>query len=96
MKIFDVKKILENYKGELVNKYHISEIGVFGSCIRNEQTPQSDIDILVDFSSPISLFEFIDMEEELSKLLNMKVDLVARKALKPYIGKYILKEVQMV
>ncbi len=96
MGITEIKEILKKHKAELENKYHISEIGIFGSYVKNEQTHQSDIDILVDFSSPISLFEFINIEEELSKALNRKVDLVSRNALKPHIGKHILAEVQMI
>lgn len=91
-----IKEQIEKHKIELANKYHIKQIGVFGSYVRNEQTEKSDIDILVDFSVPISLFEFIDLEEELSNLLNIKVDLVYRKALKPHIGKHIIEEVQLV
>lgn len=96
MNITEIKKIISGHKTELINKYHISQIGIFGSHVRNEQKPESDIDILVDFSTSISLFEFIDMEEELSNLLKNKVDLVSRKALKPFIGRYILEEVQMI
>ena len=96
MGIFEIKEALKKHKPELSDKYHVSQIGVFGSYVRDEQTSQSDVDILVDFSAPISLFEFIDMEEELSNLLNIKVELVSRRALRPYIGECILKEVQMI
>jgi len=95
MNLNEIKKILRNHKSVLKNKYHINTLGIFGSYVRNEQAPDSDLDILVDFTAPISLFEFIDMEEELSELLGIKVELVSRNALKPYIGKRILKEVQL-
>jgi len=96
MSIGEIKKIISEHKVEFIRKYHISQIGVFGSYVRNEQTCGSDIDILVNFSAPISFFEFIDMEEELSELLDNKVDLVSRSALKPFIGKHILEEVEMI
>ena len=96
MSIEEIKNILSKYKKTLQDKYHVSSIGVFGSYVRNEQTQESDIDILVDFTNSISLFEFIDLEEELSKLLRSKVDLVSRRALKPYIGQRILNEVQLI
>ena len=96
MNIDEIKKTISEYRIKLVEKYYISQIGVFGSYARREQTQNSDIDILVDFFKPISLFEFIDMEEELSHLLKVKVDLVSLKALKPYIGKHILEEVQQI
>lgn len=96
MSINEIKKIIGSHKPGLRKKYHIKQIGVFGSYVRGEERSHSDIDILVDFSRPISLFEFIDMETELSTLLDMKVDLVSRKSLKPHIGKHILQEVELV
>ena len=77
---------------ELEEKYKVKEIGVFGSYVRGEQKKRSDIDILVEFKEPIGLFEFMDLEEFLKNLLGVKVDLVSKKALKPIIGKYILRE----
>lgn len=96
MSLEEIKRVLRDYKSVLEKKYHVHTLGIFGSYIRNEQTVGSDLDILVDFSSPISLFDFIDMEAELSELLHIKVELVSRKALKPFIGKHILNEVQMI
>jgi len=92
----EIKKILRDYKSILEDKYHVRTLGIFGSYIHNEQAGDSDLDILVDFTAPISLFEFIDMEEELSELLRIKVDLVSRNALKPFIGRRILSEVQLI
>jgi predicted nucleotidyltransferase len=80
----------------LEDKYHVHSHGIFGPYVRNEQANNSDVDILVDFTAPISLFEFIDMEEELWELLRIKVDLVSRNTLKPYIGERILSEVQLI
>ena len=96
MSLDEIKRTLKDYKSVLENKYHVYSLGIFGSYVRNEQANDSDVDILVDFTAPISLFEFIDMEEELSKLLHIKVDLVSRNALKPYIGERILSEVQLI
>lgn len=95
MSLDEIKRALRGYKSVLRDKYNVNTIGVFGSYVRDEQAGESDLDILVDFTAPISLFEFIDLEEELSELLRVKVDLVSRNALKPYIGKHILNEVQM-
>jgi predicted nucleotidyltransferase len=96
MSLDEIKKVLRDYKSVLEDKYHVNTLGIFGSYVRGKQTGDSDLDILVDFTSPISLFEFIDMEEYLSRLLHVKIDLVSRNALKPYIGKRILDEVQLV
>lgn len=56
----------------LVDKYHISSIGLFGSVVRDDFSPtQSDIDIIVDFSQPFSI-EFIDVAELLKQMLKNK------------------------
>ncbi|MCF6093281.1 nucleotidyltransferase family protein [Microaerobacter geothermalis] len=68
-------------------------MGVFGSYARNEQTDNSDIDILVEFSRPVG-FEFFDLKDYLESLFNKPIDLVTVKALKPYIKEEILSEVQ--
>lgn len=90
--------ILKEHKEELRKKYHIKEIGIFGSYVRGEQGNKSDIDILVEFEegAEIGLLEFIGMENYLSDLLGVKVDLVEKIAIKPRIGKHILKEVVFV
>ncbi|MCP8313123.1 MAG: nucleotidyltransferase family protein [archaeon] len=89
----EIKNILAANKEELRQKYKVKEIGIFGSFVRGEQRKRSDVDILVEFEEPIGLFEFMDLEEYLEKLLKVKVDLVSKGALKPRIGEYILKEV---
>lgn len=91
-----IKSILAQEKDHLVSMYHISDIGLFGSVVRGEQNSRSDVDILVDFSQRISAFHFIDLRDELSEKLGAKVDLVARQALKPRIGKRILSEVEYI
>ncbi|QLC49339.1 nucleotidyltransferase family protein [Methanolobus zinderi] len=78
---------------KLQKKYSIKYLGVFGSYIRNEQTPQSDLDVLVEFSKPVSLLEYVRLELELSDALGVRVDLVSKTALKPRIGRHILAEV---
>ncbi|MEO8852855.1 MAG: nucleotidyltransferase family protein [Ginsengibacter sp.] len=72
-------------------KYNISELGLFGSVVRSDFSPESDIDILVDFSRPIGI-EFIDLAEELEASLNRKVDLVSRKGIKPQYFQAIQSE----
>ena len=95
MELSEIKIKLVKHLSYLRKKYYVQNIGIFGSYVRNEQKNTSDIDILVIFSNPISLFDFIDLEDELSELLQIKVDLVSKSALKPFIGKHILKEVEM-
>ena len=73
---------LRQIKPKLSEKYHVSSIGLFGSIVRTDFKPESDIDIMVDFSRPIGI-EFIDLAEELEKLLDRKVDLVSRAGIRP-------------
>jgi hypothetical protein len=76
--------------------YGVKRIGLFGSVVRGEQHPGSDIDLLVEFVEPVGLFKFIELENRLSELLNARVDLVTPNALKPAIGERILSEVRYV
>ena len=94
MKNFEeIKKILNNNKFQFQKSFKVKEIGIFGSYLKSEQTKKSDLDILVEFESPIDFFDYLGLEEYLTDLLGIKVDLVMKKALKPNIGKNILKEV---
>jgi predicted nucleotidyltransferase len=86
---------IRDMKPMLEKKYHVKTIGVFGSYVRNEQTKNSDLDVLIELSSPIGLFAFMKMERELSEYLKIPVDLVMKSTLKPRIGKSILQEVIM-
>ena len=89
----DILKTLAAHREELTQKYKVKEIGVFGSVVRGEQKGTSDVDILVEFEKPIGFFTFLELEDYLSTLLGVRVDLVSKKALKPNIGRYILQEV---
>lgn len=91
----EIKNILVRHKNELREKCNIKEIGIFGSYIRDEQRKTSDVDILVEFlpEAKISLLDFVRIENYLSDLLGVKVDLVEKSALKPRIGKHILSKV---
>lgn len=93
MKTLDeIRKVLGEHKSIMEEDYKVKEIGIFGSYVRGEQKEDGDIDILVEFREPIGFFAFIDLEEYLTGLLGIKVDLVSKKALKPRIGKYIIQE----
>jgi uncharacterized protein len=77
---------------ELASKYHVRSLEVFGSYVRNEQTPESDLDVLVTFTRTPSLFSFIETENYLSDMLGIKVDLVMKDSLKPRLEQRILSE----
>lgn len=81
---------------QLEDRYNVKYIGLFGSYVRGEQTAESDLDILVEFSKTPTLLQFINLENYLSDTLGIKVDLVMKDSLKPNIGKYILNEVRAV
>ena len=91
-----IKRTLFGHKAELKEKFKVKNIGVFGSYVRGEQKGSSDVDVLVEFDDPIGLFEFMKLENYLSDLLGVKVDLVSKKALKPHIGERIPEEVIMI
>jgi predicted nucleotidyltransferase len=91
----EIKHSLSAHKAELQQKYCVKEIGVFGSYVRGEQKSQSDVDVLVEFeeSAELSLLDFVRLENHLSEVLGVKVDLVEKGTLKPRIGKHVLEEV---
>jgi len=91
--IAQIREILKEYKEELREKYKVKEIGIFGSYIRDEQKEKSDLDILIEIEDSISLLKFVELENHLSDIIGVKADLVMKSALKPRIGKHILREV---
>ncbi len=78
---------------ELRKRYGVTEIGIFGSFSREEDQSGSDVDILVAFAAPVDFFTFLELKEYLENLLEREVDLVTKKALKPFIRDRILREV---
>ncbi len=88
----EIKKIINLNKEFLKKEYLVNNIMLFGSYAKNQQTSESDIDLLVDFINTIDMFKFIDLEEYLSKLFNKKVDLGTPNSLKDFIKNKILNE----
>lgn len=91
--IDEIKTKINANRKILETRFKVKTIGVFGSYVRGEQKKRSDIDILVEFRGSMGLIGLIGLEQYLSELLGIKVDLVTKGALKPYIGKRILAEV---
>jgi predicted nucleotidyltransferase len=96
LKSSEVQQRIKDNLAELNREYAVSEIGIFGSYARNEQTLDSDLDVLVEFSRPVGFISFMQLEQYLQHLLGIEIDLVTRAALKPRIGERILKEVKYV
>ena len=90
--ITSIKNRLQQLKPELQRKYHVNSIGIFGSAVRNDFTPESDIDIIVDFTQPIGI-SFIDLADFLEKEVQSKVDLISRKGIKPQYFSAIENEI---
>ncbi len=87
-----LKAILALHKENLKKNYKVKEIGIFGSYVRHEQKKKSDLDVLVTFSETIDLFTFVELENYLSDILGVKVDLVMKDGIKPRLKERILSE----
>jgi hypothetical protein len=88
----EIKQQLQTLKPTLKKRFKVETIDIFGSYAREEQTEKSDLDLLVTFSKPYNLWEFIDVKEFLTKKLCMKVDLVPKDSIKIMIRDQILQE----
>jgi predicted nucleotidyltransferase len=84
---------LADYKTKLQKEYPISALGVFGSYARNEQNPESDLDVLVEFEGPVTLFDLVRLENELTRGLGVDVDLITRDSLKPRIEAQVADDI---
>ena len=89
----EILDTLQAHLPERRQRYGVRSLGVFGSYVHGEQRRRSDLDLLVEFDGrPLTLFKFVEIENYLSDLLDVKVDLVEKTALKPAIGRHILEE----
>ena len=86
-------RILREHLPELRERYGVESLGIFGSYLRGEQRKDSDLDVLVEFSRVPDLFDFVALKLDLCELLEVNVDLVMKKGLKPRIGQRILAQV---
>ena len=76
----------------LCKEHRVERLRVFGSAARGEERPDSDIDLLVDFSVPVGFFELIELEEDLARFFGRSVDLLTEKGLSPYLRDSILSQ----
>ena len=84
----DVLTILRKHKPDLQKKYPLASIELFGSYARNEQTPESDVDVIVEFNEPVGI-EFVDLLIELETILGKPVDLISKKTMRPKLKPFI-------
>jgi predicted nucleotidyltransferase len=95
LRLDEIRQTLRGQKPYLAEKYGVRIVGVFGSYVRQEQRPDSDLDLLIELDRPpkISLIGLVELEDYLSQLLGVKVDLAIKTNLKKRIGARILQEV---
>ena len=92
----DIIEALKILKPELLARYPVKEIGLFGSFVHGEQGEASDIDLLVDFDEEASLFDLVRLALFLEERLNRKVDIVPKESLRFEIRDEVLREVVVV
>ena len=89
----EIKQLLSQSKPQLQECYRVTQVGVFGSYARGEQTENSDVDVLIDYIQAPTLVHLVELRDFLQGLLNMKVDVVTKNGLKPRIRERVLSEV---
>ena len=97
MDILEIKKRLKEKNTYLKKAFYVKEIGIFGSFINNKQEVYSDVDILVSFAKGHKdLFNYMRLKFCLEELMERKVDLVIKEAVKPRLKDRIFSEVEYV
>ncbi|MBW4630658.1 MAG: nucleotidyltransferase family protein [Iphinoe sp. HA4291-MV1] len=89
----EIKQILRQSKPLLQEHYQITQLGIFGSYARGEQTEESDVDVLIDYDRAPTLFKLVELRDYLSSAISMKVDIVTQNGLKSRIRERVLSEV---
>ncbi len=85
-------KILAEHKPELIKRFGITDLALFGSTVRDEARPDSDIDVLVSFDGPATSKRYFGVQFYLEDLMGSPIDLVTDKALRPQLKPYIERE----
>jgi uncharacterized protein len=91
-KLTAIKKIIRDHKALLRDRYNINRIGVFGSYARGDTHSGSDVDVLVEFSEPISLIQLVSLENYLTDIVGLKVDVVPKDDIRKELKDTILKD----
>lgn len=88
----NVVREIQLLKPHLNRQFHVTELSLFGSLARNEATPSSDIDLLVEFTDEASLFDLIGLKQYLEEQLHQSVDVVPKDSLRAELREHILKD----
>ena len=90
-----IMRVLKDHKEELKRRFSLKKIGVFGSYTREEQTPESDIDIYVEFDMKSLTFDkYLELIDYLEKLLGRKIDLITKYGVETIRIPYIKEEIK--
>ncbi len=92
----DLSIFNSNALRDLLISNDVEELKLFGSCVRNEETESSDIDLIVTFKKNPGLFSYIRLERELSELLGKKIDLLTEKSIHEKLKAQILNEAKVI
>ncbi len=92
MTVMSVFSVLKKHRNEIITKYHVKRIGIFGSYAKGQQKEESDIDVLVEFQKP-TFDNFMELSFFLEDLFGKEVDLLTPKSLSPYMRPSVEKEV---
>ena len=87
-----IKKVIRQQKTTLRDRFKVKRIGVFGSYVRGDTHSGSDVDVVVEFSDTISLLKLVSLENYLSELLGIKVDVVPKEDIRIELRDRILGE----
>lgn len=92
----DLLQLLQAHEAE-IKAFGVKRVGLFGSFVRNQPTPQSDVDLLVEFEpEQLTLLNYTGLGFFLEELFGRRVDLLTPGSLSPYIGPHILRETEYV
>jgi hypothetical protein len=91
----EILAALRRERARLFQRYALTSMAVFGSTARNENLTDSDVDIMVEFDTTQD-YDFLELAEELERMLGRKVDLTTRKAVRPWYMEHIERDLQYV
>ena len=88
-----VKELLDEHMDELKRRFGVKRIGIFGSCARGEETPKSDVDILVEFNEP-TFDNFMNLSFYLEELFGRKVDILTPEGIRSIRYKEVAENIK--
>jgi uncharacterized protein len=96
MKKQNVIQLIRQHERELSDSFAVKSLALFGSVVRDEANPTSDIDLLVEFDRPVGLFGLFALQDRLEEIFGCKIDLGTPNSLKPRLRASVLSEMEYV